>query len=68
MTEIPRTKLHGINFNDVALSLAFIGCDSDSNIENLQPMNEGPQQLVKVVEVVGGDCDGAYVFELHMGQ
>jgi hypothetical protein len=43
MTEIPRTKLHGINFNDVALSLAFIGCDSDSNIENLQPMNEGPQ-------------------------
>ncbi len=36
-------KLHVVNFNDVASSLAFEGCDSNSSIENLQPMNEGPQ-------------------------
>jgi hypothetical protein len=35
--------LHAINFNDVVPSLAFVGCDSNSSIENLQPMNEGPQ-------------------------
>lgn len=42
MAKIPRTKLHAINFNDVASLVAFVGCDSNSSIENLQPMNEGP--------------------------
>jgi hypothetical protein len=42
MTKIPRTKFHVVNFNDVALSLAFVGCDSNSSVENLQPMNESP--------------------------
>jgi len=43
MAKFPRTKLHAIDFSDAAPSLAFVGCDSNSSIENLQPMNEGPQ-------------------------
>lgn len=47
MTNFPKIEFHDVNFIDVAPSPTCLGCGSSSNIENLQPMNENPKQLVK---------------------
>ncbi len=47
MTNFPKIEFHDVNLIDVAPSPTCLGCGSSSNIENLQPMNENPKQLVK---------------------
>jgi hypothetical protein len=50
MTNFSKIEFHDVNFIDVAPSPTCLGCGSSSNIENLQPMNENPKQLVNVLK------------------